>query len=368
MWCAQLRPGCDPPATPASPWPIWSSIISAQLRPGCDPRRHATPDSVSIDRNDHAQLRPGCDPRRHPAVRTAGASGAERSTKAGVRPPATRDMFSPCPISLLHRSTKAGVRPPATPRSTSATHRTSTTAQLRPGCDPRRHLGRAGNCFTCQGRSTKAGVRPPATPEGADYATHDQDAQLRPGCDPRRHRSARRYSPRCPNDAQLRPGCDPRRHLVEEARILYCCVRSTKAGVRPPATQDAAQVVAVRTERSTKAGVRPPATRVGRSGELVSLKRRSTKAGVRPPATLLILSGSRSRIGLHRFVEVRSPAATQSEPRADHDPASPPLRHRITGGSQPASKYPRLTEFPCLASPEVELGVRDFAGEAIDDH
>ena len=93
------------------------------------------------------------------------------------------------------------------------------------------------------------------------HETHRiRNAQRRPGCEPRRHVKANPSYPVTPT-AQRRPGCEPRRHIHQLRQLFQPVRRSTKAGVRTPATRVACQLDRPRGAlRSTKAGVRTPAT------------------------------------------------------------------------------------------------------------
>ena len=141
-----------------------SQPASAQRRPGRDPGDTAAYSSVG-GRLGSAQRRPGREPRRHGlALRLAGRGGG-RSTKAGARTPATRADVRYPPRRPVSLNEGRGANPGDTPfRAASPPHGSS--AQRRPGREPRRHLRR----FDCrlrvtQSRSTKAGSRTPATLE-----------------------------------------------------------------------------------------------------------------------------------------------------------------------------------------------------------
>ena len=219
-----------------------------------------------------------------------------RSTKAGVRTPATPQDFEP-PDPLPQRSTKAGVRTPATLvfgaaqgkvmfRSTKAGVRTPAThgARMRAGRRrPALNEGRGSNpgdtgvhrraVGHLDGRSTKAGVRTPATLEhrrvGHPVAlVRSTKAGVRTPATPLRL-GADFAQLQALHGAQRRPGFEPRRHLDRlHRRRATARARSTKAGVRTPATLSAgAERVDARVQRSTKAGVRTPATLLILAGE-----------------------------------------------------------------------------------------------------
>ena len=135
------------------------------------------------------------------------------------------------------RSTKAGVRTPATPPGVPRSRTSSRIAQRRPGCEPRRHL------------------------ELTELPQDLRLAQRRPGCEPRRHTGVALQVRGDPKDAQQRPGCEPRRHHGDVPERRRPEPRSTKAGVRTPATlrRKVGRGLAP-VGRSTKAGVRTPAT------------------------------------------------------------------------------------------------------------
>ena len=167
-------------------------------------------------------------------------------------------------ITRRARSTKAGVRTPAT-RSVKVSPVTypSTLNEGR-GSNPgdTGDDGDIGHDLRC--RSTKAGVRTPATRGRHDQPTTCANAQRRPGFEPRRHGRGVTSPPSAPSSAQRRPGFEPRRHLNWALAGSRCRPRSTKAGVRTPATPLGGFLSGKNLIlRSTKAGVRTPATRVG---------------------------------------------------------------------------------------------------------
>ena len=184
---------------------------------------------------ESAQRRPGPQPRRHSARRLdrgIGASGCWiRSTKAGASTPATRAGRSPREPIGPHgtrsdaRSTKAGASTPATPPRWPPAHlrRTSaTSAQRRPGPQPRRHHGRqqsATRCMTVY-RSTKAGASTPAT-RLLEIVSSGRPRDAAPAA-----------------AAQRRPGPQPRRHSRWRCATAWLrqVGRSTKAGASTPAT------------------------------------------------------------------------------------------------------------------------------------
>ena len=135
-----------------------------------------------------------------------------RSTKAGVRTPATRGAYGDGPGDPHERSTKAGVRTPAT----------------------RGVCLQTGNGLR---RSTKAGVRTPATPASwrGVWSWDSYDAQRRLGFEPQRHSatSARSFCGGALNEGW---GSNPSDTSIVERAIADCPGRSTKAGVRTPAT------------------------------------------------------------------------------------------------------------------------------------
>ena len=183
-----------------------------------------------------AQRRPGFEPRRH-LVLDPGRVEFARSTKAGVRTPATpRGSRIVKLLVRFNRSTKAGVRTPATPRRTAATRPATPALNEGRGSNPGDTARSSATSAACGRRSTKAGVRTPATPERMKLSRCAlSSAQRRPGFEPRRHPSCPTASGG-PSVAQRRPGFEPRRHRCIIAQPSKRCVRSTKAGVRTPAT------------------------------------------------------------------------------------------------------------------------------------
>ena len=145
----------------------WPSSRCAQRRPGCEPRRRSVTGVRLFCVCVSAQRRPGCEPRRRPAPGGVRARPTRnRSTKAGVRTPATRVNRYRRLGPVVARSTKAGVRTPAT-RVVERTRDTwDPIAQRRPGCEPRRRRRPSSRVRFSSHRSTKAGVRTPATHEG----------------------------------------------------------------------------------------------------------------------------------------------------------------------------------------------------------
>ena len=185
------------------------------------------------------------------------------------------------------------------------------TAQRRPGREPRRHSDCRARLLDGYDRSTKAGARTPATRPSSGGSPVSTTAQRRPGREPRRHATSRGPPPPLPRplnegrganpgdtlpddgvgdrrlhrstkagartpatlawlgivdegdpDAQRRPGREPRRHLDDEEARPRSGARSTKAGARTPATLGSGAVEGGRdVARSTKAGARTPATR-----------------------------------------------------------------------------------------------------------
>ena len=199
----------------------------------------------------------------------------------------------------VYRSTKAGVRTPATlrmrPRAP-ALH-TITIAQRRPGFEPRRHSG----------RSPDARTHTTALNEGRGSNPGDTGSGSRPSC----RRAATLNEGRGSN-----PGDTYRCSRLDATPRSSS--RSTKAGVRTPATRGVkATGDPAWSWRSTKAEVRTPATRPysGRPPGLRHRHQRSTKAGVRTPATHEV---SRSR------------SALRVDWRAQRRPGFEPRRHPST--------------------------------------
>ncbi len=139
-----------------------------------------------------------------------------RSTKAGVRTPATLPSKFWSSLVTLERSTKAGVRTPATPAAGVGDDPPAGAAQRRLGFEPQRHMRRR-------------------FPSGTGEL-----AQRRLGFEPQRHPGVAGASVRsamCPF-AQRRLGFEPQRHRGDAWRVQgRPSPRSTKAGVRTPATR-----------------------------------------------------------------------------------------------------------------------------------
>ena len=158
------------------------------------------------------------------------------------------------------RSTKAGARTPATPDRIGGQQHHRYPLNEGRGANPG-DTARAGRPAR-QGpvRSTKAGARTPATRDAAlAVETLQQDAQRRPGREPRRHISGG-VKPAATPTAQRRPGREPRRHQNHLDILPLAPPRSTKAGARTPATPASSGGCGRTQTRSTKAGARTPAT------------------------------------------------------------------------------------------------------------
>ena len=250
--------------------------VAAQRRPGFEPRRHPSLAEAASSLTFDAQRRPGFEPRRHTAGHYYNDNEPYRSTKAGVRTPATHVELVLEP-ELLDRSTKAGVRTPATrapavlgkpPGSATLNEGRGSNpgdtmsrlawscklchAQRRPGFEPRRHLALWGwrgwtECSLNEGR----GSNPGDTAHAFKWRIAESYAQRRPGFEPRRHLQADRGgAARHPRStkagvrtpathayvevldalhfhAQRRPGFEPRRHLLmsDGPRVGICAQR-----------------------------------------------------------------------------------------------------------------------------------------------
>ena len=157
-----------------------------------------------------AQRRPGREPRRHREPCPGGRKRRARSTKAGARTPATRGARRDCPRTARPLNEGRGANPGDTRRAPRVSP-VDTSAQRRPGREPRRHVAHALG-----------------------------EAQV--------------------IAAQRRPGREPRRHQRRRAEELKRVDRSTKAGARTPATPTSGGRWRSRPGRSTKAGARTPAT------------------------------------------------------------------------------------------------------------
>ena len=177
---------------------------------------------------------------RTPATRRARATCSSipgRSTKAGVRTPATLLDFREGGVPV-RRSTKAGVRTPAT--RSHVRYRCRSPGSLNegrganPGDTP--DLRAEGGVIEIP-RSTKAGVRTPATPRQTGRGENMRERRsTKAGVrTPATLAVGEKWWPvtQC---AQRRPGCEPRRHDKTPEIIVSGSIRSTKAGVRTPAT------------------------------------------------------------------------------------------------------------------------------------
>ena len=139
--------------------------------------------AFSTSLNEGRGANPG-DTRRPPA---SGRRGAPLNEGGGANPGDTNRGWQA--LVVVHRSTKAGARTPATPATVARPAAPVTSAQRRPGREPRRHA-----------------YWPSMAP------VHNACAQRRPGREPRRH-SIRPVIPGFSADAQRRPGREPRRHM-----------------------------------------------------------------------------------------------------------------------------------------------------------
>ena len=148
-----------------------------------------------------------------------------------------RPLFSLRPQQRPDRSTKAGASAPATRRVAASTLEITSSAQRRPGHQPRRHVAFGG-----------PGDRVSALNEGRGISPGD----TRPGWP----------SAGSVDSAQRRPGHQPRRHAAGLAISRKCRQRSTKAGASAPATRQVPLDNPSLENRSTKAGASAPATRV----------------------------------------------------------------------------------------------------------
>ena len=208
-----------------------------------------------------AQRRPGFESRRHPPGHRRGHEDpVRRSTKAGVRIPATHLHAGRRDGRGEDRSTKAGVRIPATPAEHRMLLDPEVGAQRRPGFESRRHRrtsawssiprttlneGRGSNPGDTLAaavqprlapRSTKAGVRIPATRHGPERcAVPVPPLNEGRGSNPGDTVGSSRIAAATVR-AQRRPGFESRRHRVQFRFRDDHVVRSTKAGVRIPAT------------------------------------------------------------------------------------------------------------------------------------
>ena len=246
------------------------------------------------------------------------------------------------------------------------------SAQRRPGFEPRRHLDAPRGRAAVHRRSTKAGVRTPATPSmTADVSPALSTAQRRPGFEPRRHLGVDRASG-WNVSAQRRPGFEPRRHTTAGYDLETICGRlaQRRPGFEPRRHEARLAAGRERQLRSTKAGVRTPATPAlavgGVDGQLI----RSTKAGVRTPATHACASPAMTAA---QFAQ-RRPGF---EPRRHHAtsprrrPPCPPLNEGrgsnpgdTRGGTVPACRgeaKPQAAQSYSLRSPPSTSRLRTLA-------
>ena len=193
--------------------------------------------------------------------RSPNAAMLPRSTKAGVRTPATRSSPNG-PRRLPCRSTKAGVRTPATRDVASPTTSSYTSAQRRPGFEPRRHRPSI-MMISC---ALPFAQRRPGFEPRRHLRSHSQTngslsfAQRRPGFEPRRHRKCSSAVLVSLTSAQRRPGFEPRRHALCLALNSGVCFAQRRPGFEPRRHPRQRQHGAQDMPRSTKAGVRTPAT------------------------------------------------------------------------------------------------------------
>ena len=184
----------------------------------------------------------------------------------------------------LGRSTKAGASAPATHGGAMPRGLPISTAQRRPGHQPRRHSSTTSTSVTAS-----------------------DCAQRRPGHQPRRHTLADRPVPSTIMTAQRRPGHQPRRHPA--GMIQWWCIEPLNEGrgISPGDTRGWVPKSPISRVRSTKAGASAPATRGWVPAQRTSLSdpkrvwRRSTKAGASAPATLLKSAKGRYRDGTAVF-------------------------------------------------------------------
>ena len=171
-----------------------------------DTRREVSPAELAAAA--HAQRRPGREPRRHLRLPfDSSPSRAQRSTKAGARTPATRDVLSRKPSATCQAPLNEGrgANPGDTVVSAMRARVTGTHfAQRRPGREPRRH-----DVVTC------AVAERPRSPLNEGRGANPGDTCAIAGC---ASEGNRRHSP---------------------TRQIDQSVRSTKAGARTPATRAA---------------------------------------------------------------------------------------------------------------------------------
>ena len=236
-----------------------------------------------------AQRRPGFEPRRHPPDgRRRGACGG-RSTKAGVRTPATLDPFRRPPIRARALNEGRGSNPGDTREPRAEEHEGETLNEGR-GSNP----GDTGRC---------------PRPQPACRTTLNEGRGSNPGDTS----STSPDSTRWPCVAQRRPGFEPRRHRRRAGVVVDALhIRSTKAGVRTPATHRGEGHGAVSVVRSTKAGVRTPATPARPAHRPKPLAHAQRRPGFEPRRHV---SGSRPDVG---------PALSRSTKAGVRTPATPP--------------------------------------------
>ena len=183
---------------------------SAQRRPGCESRRHL---------EDPAQVHPvpsalnegrGANPGDTPAPACQHLLTARRSTKAGVRIPATHPETRAPGVPRRSLNEGRGANPGDTPRCTrrrsptcslnegrganpgdtfwmSRTAAEFSDAQRRPGCESRRHLVLVVRVSVPRALNEGRGANPGDTIRDSANAPASGLAQRRPGCESRRH-------------------------------------------------------------------------------------------------------------------------------------------------------------------------------------
>ena len=199
--------------------------LPAQRRPGFEPRRHYLRPHRSVGRKRRAQRRPGFEPRRHISVPflTEPPAHDPLNEGRGSNPGDTPDVEAHVAalVSALAPLNEGRGSNPGDTRAVGLCRGFGVDrhAQRRPGFEPRRHqhepvMGSDARC---------------------------QHAQRRPGFEPRRHVPVHPITMRAARlgSAQRRPGFEPRRHDDARHRRYREALhgRSTKAGVRTPATR-----------------------------------------------------------------------------------------------------------------------------------
>ena len=227
----------------------------------------------------------GPQPRRHPAREPRPCRRARTLNEGRGLNPGDTETRQLHHHRLPVRSTKAGASTPAT-RCWNLTPVTTTSAQRRPGPQPRRHNNAPRSSSTKQPRSTKAGASTPATQGQADAHVVVVDRSTKAGAStPATHPDTARHTPAGSALNEGR-GLNPGDTVLLTHHELVVHDRSTKAGASTPATRE----LSITTSHAGASAQRRPGPQPRRhplEGVLDTTGHppRSTKAGASTPAT-----------------------------------------------------------------------------------